>query len=389
MESKRVALAILALTCLCGLVFGLGGCAKEKANEGEGLAKVGSKVITESELQKRLSELPPYMQQQLSTADGKKRLLDGLIEEELMYKDALAAGLDKTDEYKNDMAQSSRDILLRMYYEKMVEGKAKPTDKEISDYFDAHKSDFVMPENLTVRHILVKTREEALSIRNQLDHGASFADLAAKYSLDASSKSSGGLVGGPVQKNGNVKGLGMLPEFAQAAFALKEGEVSQPVKTARGYHLILLEKRNPETQRTLDQAKNDIITKMSNAKLRETRDNTMAQLRAKYKVVYLNETKAQAETPEDLFKMAGEASTPQDKIKYYQEFVDKFPTNERAYEAKFMAGFTMAEELKDYDGAEKIFKDFLEKYPSTDLSDDAKWMIENMRSGKHPDLKGN
>ena len=71
-----------------------------------------------------------------------------------------------------------------------------------------------------------------------------------------------------------------------------------------------------------------------------------------------------------------------------QQFIEKYPKNERAYEAKFMIGFTQAEELKDYDGAEKTFKDFLAQYPSTDLSDDASWMLENMRSGGQPDLGG-
>lgn len=388
MESKRVAVVVFALIALSALVVGLEGCAKEKAKEGQDLAKVGGRVIKESDLQARLLELPPYMKQQLSTPDGRKRLLDGMIEEELMYRGAVAEGLDKTEEFKSDLARSKRDILLRMYYERVVEAKAKPTDKEISDYYEAHKSEFSIPENLTVRHILSKTREEAMSVRKQLDRGGKFADLAGKYSLDAASKANGGLVGGLVQRTGNLKGLGPLPEFNQAAFELKEGEISQPVKTVKGYHLILVEKRTPETSRSLEQAKGDITSKMSNSKLRTVRDESMNKLKSTYKVVYLTESPSKTATAEDLFKMASEASTPQDKIKYYQEFVDKFPKNERAYEAKFMAGFTMAEELKDYDGAEKVFKEFLEKYPSTDLSDDAKWMIENMRSGKQPDLNG-
>jgi peptidyl-prolyl cis-trans isomerase C len=392
MESRRVALVIFALISLSALVVGLGGCAKEeakeKAKEGPDLARVGGTVIKESDLQVRLSELPPYMKQQLSTPDGKKRLLDGMVEEELMYRDALASGLDKADEYKKDLARSKRDILLRMYYERIIEVKAKPTDKEIEDYYNTRKSEFSIPENLTVRHILVKTRDEAASIRRQMDRGAEFADLASKYSLDAASKANGGLIGGPVQRAGSIRGLGALPEFNQAAFELKEGEVSQPVKSTKGYHLILVEKRNPETARTLEEAKSDITSKLSNSKLRTVRDESMNQLKSKYKVVYLTEAPSKGATAEDLFKMASEASAPQDKIKYYQEFVDKFPKNERVYEAKFMVGFTMAEELKDYDGAERVFKEFLEKYPATDLSDDAKWMLENMRSGKHPDLKG-
>ena len=388
MESKRLWLAGFALIAAAMLVLGLAGCAKEKGKEGEILAKVGGTTIAESDMQSRLADMPPYMKQQLSTPDGRKRLLDGLIEEELMYKDAMAMGLDKSDEYTGDLARAKRDILLRLYYQNVMEAKATPTDKEIEEYYNAHGEEFSIPENLTVRHILVKTRDEALRAKRELDKGARFDGVAAKYSLDASSKANGGLIGGPVQRAGNIKGLGPLPEFNQAAFALKEGEISQPVQSSKGYHIIKVEKYTPATSKSLAEAKVDISSKMASSRRKTVREEAMNQLKAKYKVVYMTETGAKAETPEDLFKMASEASTPQDKIRYYQQFVDKFPKNERAYEAKFMLGFTMAEELKDFDGAEKVFKEFLDKYPETDLSDDAKWMLDNMRSGKHPDLKG-
>ena len=74
------------------------------------------------------------------------------------------------------------------------------------------------------------------------------------------------------------------------------------------------------------------------------------------------------------------------KIEYYEEFVKTYPDNERVYEAMFMIGFTLAEDLRSYDEAQKAFEDFLEKHPESDLSDDARWMIENMRSGEEPDF---
>ena len=80
-------------------------------------------------------------------------------------------------------------------------------------------------------HILVPTEKEAIEIRSQLLRGASFEDLAKKYSKCPSGASNGGNLG--------FFGRGMMvPEFEQAAFALKVGEFSQPVKTQFGYHLI-------------------------------------------------------------------------------------------------------------------------------------------------------
>jgi TolA-binding protein len=237
--------------------------------------------------------------------------------------------------------------------------------------------------------VLVKTKEEALNLRRQIEQGADFAEVAGKYSLDASSKAAGGLIGGPIQRGGAVKGLGAAPQFVTAAFALKEGELSQPVETAKGFHVIRVEKRTPEGVKSLEEARNDIVSKVQYAKRKTAREETINELKSKYKVSYMTETAGQAaDTPEELFKMASEAPTGRDKIRYYEQFVQEYPKNERAYEAKFMIGFTLAEELKDYDAAEKAFTEFLQDYPSTDLSDDAKWMMENMRSGAEPDLKG-
>jgi peptidyl-prolyl cis-trans isomerase C len=386
MYTKRATLALVTMVVAlaAGLVFS--GCGKKQGSKP--VAKVGSAVITEEDMEARTKELPPFVQQQFNGPEGKKRLLDAMVDEELVYQDARAMGLEKSEAYLKELERSKRDILMRTYYDKVMEAKATPSDKEVEDYYNTHKDEFVVPENVTARHILVKTGEEAVKIRRQLVGGAKFADLAAKYSLDANSKANGGLIGGTIQKSGNVRGLGLLPEFGQAAFDLKEGEVSQPVKTSKGYHLIMVEKRAAATSRTLDEAKADITSRLANSKRKNVRDEVMGQLRSKYKVVVLGEASNEPKTPEDLFKMASEASSPQEKIKYYDQFTKRYPTNERAYEAKFMIGFTMAEDLKDYDGAEKVFKDFLEKYPASDLSDDAKWMLENMRSGKHPDITG-
>lgn len=365
------------------------GCAKEKAAESVPVAKVGNKTITQADMQARMDEMPPFMKQQLASPDGQKRLMDALVEEELVYREASAMGLDKSDEYKKEIERTRRDMLIRQYYEKVVEAKSTPTEAEIQEYYNANPKEFAVAENVTARHILVKTRDEAARLRRQIEQGADFADLAGKYSLDASSKTAGGMIGGPIQRGGSVKGLGAVPELVTAAFALKEGELSQPVQSGKGFHVIRVEKRAPETTKGLEEARNDIVSKLQYSKRKTAREEIVNQLKSKYKVSYVTETAGQTGgTPEDLFRMASEAVTPKDKMKYYEQFIEKYPKNERAYEAKFMIGFTMAEEMKDYDGAEKVFKEFLRDYPTSDLSDDAAWMMENMRSGAQPDLKG-
>ena len=385
MKTGRIVLAVLALALVAALV----GCAKEKAGATKVLAKVGNKTITEGEMQSRLEGMPPYMKERLTTPDGQKQLLDALVEEELIWRDARARGLDKSEEFKKQLQDAARNMLIRLYFDKVIQEKARPTDDQVRQYYETNPSEFVIPETITARHILVETREEALRLRRRIQQGADFAELASKYTLDAASKSTGGMISGPIQRGGSVRGLGAVPGLVDAAFALKEGETSEPVQTPKGYDIIQVVKRTPESKKTLEEARSDIVTRLEAANQKTAKDELINELKSKYKVVYATETAApEANTPEELFKVASEAATPKDKIKYYQQFVDKYPKDQRAYEAKFMIGFTMAEELKDYDGAERVFKEFLAEYPNSDLSDDARWMVENMRSGRQPDMKG-
>jgi parvulin-like peptidyl-prolyl isomerase len=96
------------------------------------------------------------------------------------------------------------------------------------------------------RHILVATLEQAQTVKKDLDSGVSFADEAKKYSTDTSNKDNAGDLGW------FGKGV-MVPEFEQAAFALKVGEISQPVKSSFGYHIIQVLESDPN--RPLDAAR--------------------------------------------------------------------------------------------------------------------------------------
>jgi peptidyl-prolyl cis-trans isomerase C len=368
------------------LLLGLSlSCAKK--DRSQGLARVGDYVITEQTLQDRIQGMPPYMQQQINTPEGRQRFLEALIEEELMVKDATRRGFDDTPEFKKEIELRKRDLLVRLFYEKVIQAEAAPSDSEVVAYYNAHLGDYTVPEYAIARHIVVKTRSEALDMKKQIEAGADFGRLARERSLDAQSKMRDGLLQGRIERGAPIKGLGDVPELNDAIFSLKVGEVSDPIKTAMGYDIVEVDELHPESVRPVDEVRNDIAAVLTNTKREGVRDRILADLKAKYGVIYLSKSESEAETPEDLFKMASEETNPQKKITYYQKFIDTYPDDERAYEAKFMIGFTMAEDLKDYDRAEKVFKEFLEDYPENDLTDDANWMLANMRSGAQPDFE--
>jgi len=147
-----------------------------------------------------------------------------------------------------------------------VTSDVKLSDSDIKQYYNTHKSQYVQPESRDVRHILVAKKALADSLYQQLKGGGNFAKLAKQYSKDPGSAANGGKL--TVSKGQTV------PEFDKAAFTLKTGQISQPVHTQYGYHIIqALSAVKPATTTSLakvrasirqqleQQRKNDEITK--------------------------------------------------------------------------------------------------------------------------------
>jgi parvulin-like peptidyl-prolyl isomerase len=113
---------------------------------------------------------------------------------------------------------------------KDITGAVKVSDAEAQQYYDENSTRYKVAESRVVRHILVKTKNEADTLRSELENGADFATIAKQKSLDPGSKDQGG-------KLTVSKGQTVAP-FDKAAFSLDTNELSEPVKTQFGYHLI-------------------------------------------------------------------------------------------------------------------------------------------------------
>jgi peptidyl-prolyl cis-trans isomerase D len=148
--------------------------------------------------------------------------------------------------------------------------KVKVEDKEISDFYEANIDKFKSPKTVEARHILIKVEEgagpevvkeaeiKALNIFKMIKEGQPFEELAKKYS-DCPSKAQGGYLGAFQKKN-------MVEPFASRAFSLKPGEISEPVLTRFGWHIIKTEKVNEEKTFALQEMRSAILNKISGNK---------------------------------------------------------------------------------------------------------------------------
>jgi len=133
-----------------------------------------------------------------------------------------------TNEQVRDDVRAS--VVQNKIYDKVTAGTTV-SDKDIEEYYKKNKQNYIQPASRDVRHILVKKRALANSLHQRAQGGENFAALAKRFSTDLGTKKQGGKV--PISKGRQ------LPEFDKAAFALKKGEISEPVKTSAGWHVIL------------------------------------------------------------------------------------------------------------------------------------------------------
>jgi peptidyl-prolyl cis-trans isomerase C len=268
---KRV-LVLLFVVCL---TF---ACAKKEGEKkGPYLAKVGDSVITQADFDREMKGLPEFVQKMFEGGTGKENFLNELVKRELLYKEALKKGLDKDQEYVKKLDEFKKITLVGLLLQKEIEAKVKVSDQEVKDYYEKNKDKFAPVTQIRASHILVKTEEEAKKIEERLKKGEDFAAIARKSSIDTATAKNGGDLGY------FSKGQ-MVPEFETAAMRLKKGEISEPVKTKFGYHIIKLTDKKMGQVVEFENAKNLISQNLMAEKQKEVFDTYIEGLKKSYKV---------------------------------------------------------------------------------------------------------
>jgi len=187
-------------------------------------------------------------------------VLQQLIDGKLMAAAAHKSGLDKDPAFLKHLEDVKDRALQEAYITKNID--AEVTDANVKTAYDELVAKMPPQEEVHARHILVKTEAEAKAIKKQLDGGADFAKLADEKSSDGAAKNGGDL--------GFFTKDQMVAEFSTAAFALKKGEISGPVKSSFGWHIIKLEERRTVSAPPLDQVAEEIRSKLASAAFQKT-----------------------------------------------------------------------------------------------------------------------
>jgi parvulin-like peptidyl-prolyl isomerase len=214
----------------------------------------GDLKITAAQFDQIIDALPEQYRA-VARGSGRKQFADNVVRIAVLAQEGKRRKLDESSAYRTQSMFEDANILANMTYEEIGKN-AKLDEADVRKYFEAHKAEF---EQVRARHILIRvqgspaavrpgqkdlTEAEALAkaqdLRKRIQAGEDFAQLARQESDDTGSGANGGDLG--FFRHGQ-----MVPSFEQAAFALQPGDLSEPVKSPFGYHVIKVEAKESKS----------------------------------------------------------------------------------------------------------------------------------------------
>src|SRR5262245_3057121 len=258
---------------LIGLGFaavgGLSAGAQERV-----IAKVNGKTITDIDMKLAEAEIGSDLGS-LPEATKRRVLIEFLIENQLFADAAEGQRLGADQSFDDRMQYWRRRALRDAYFDKSV--RETISDADAKKFYEKQMGSQKSDEEVRARHILVDSKDKAREVYEKLAHGSDFAQLAKEHSKDPGSKDQGGELG--------FFGRGqMVPQFEEAAFRLKKGEVSEPFESQFGWHIVRLDDRRRRSAPAFEAVKERVVASMIHRKAQQV----AADLRGKAQIEYID-----------------------------------------------------------------------------------------------------
>ena len=253
----------------------------EKASGGTSLATVNGSEISSKDMDERVNR-STFQNPSEVTVEKKKEFLEELISNEVLYQEAKNKGYSEHPRVKMMMVSLlQRDAL------GSTSETATISDADTKKYYDTHHDEYVIPEKVRARRIVVQFGADKAASKKKADEvrkqAASRPEDFGKIAMESSE--------GPEKQRQGELGYfpatgrpGLDPKVVSTSFGLKNGEVSQVFETPEGWNVVKVENRAPRTERTYDQVKKSIERKLMTERRKAMLDNYIAELKNKAKV---------------------------------------------------------------------------------------------------------
>lgn len=277
---SKLRLSLVATALAGGIAFVASGY--QASAQDDVVAVVNGKKITEADVRFAETEIGSDLGS-LPEATRRRVLVEYLIENQLFAEAAEGEKLANTPQFDGRMQYWRRRALRDTYFDAAV--KNAVTEADAKALYDQQVKLLKPEEEVKARHILVESEEKAKEIAEKIAHGADFAEMAKQYSKDPGTKDDGGSLG--YFSRGQ-----MVPQFEEAAFKLETGDVSEPVQTQFGWHLIQVEDRRQRKPPEFEVIKDRLMASMIHRKAQQI----AAKLRGDATIEYVDpEIKQQVE----------------------------------------------------------------------------------------------
>jgi peptidyl-prolyl cis-trans isomerase C len=282
MRPDRTRLSRLLALVAAGLVTGAGGMAARAQTPAPDavVATVDGIKITEREIAIAAEDLASSLQQ-VPDAQRRDYLVGYMADLKLGARAAAQAKVGEGADFQQRMAYQRDKLLLDEYL--VGEAKKAVTEEKMKALYADSVKDLKPEAEVNARHILVETEDQAKAVLVRLKAGEDFAKVSADVSKDPGSGKEGGDLGWFTKDR-------MVPEFAEAAFKLDKGQLSDPVKSQFGWHVIRLEDKRNKPVPTYDEVKDQVAQYLT----RKSQTDIIMALRAKGKVERLDQPKTDA-----------------------------------------------------------------------------------------------
>lgn len=244
-------------------------------SENKLVAIVNGKEISRNDVLQFLNDMGPQMAMQFQSPEGIKRVVDELVNQELLYLDAVESKFEDEAEFQQ-MLNTAKVNLLKNYAFTKVVADEQVTEEEMLNYYNENKEGFNKPETVKASHILIDSEEKANDILKETNSGLSFEEAAIKYSSCPSKEDGGNL--------GEFARGQMVPEFENEAFAMEVDTISKPVKSQFGYHLIKLVEKNEAKESSFEEVKDEIYSHLVRLKQQDKYMEKINNLKDEFKV---------------------------------------------------------------------------------------------------------
>lgn len=253
-----VIIAVLGLGIAAFMIFG--GKKGDKV-----VAKVNGQKIYQSEIDERLNAMFRSFDQKVSLDDVPDQVLESLVKDVYLQREldkiAAKSKAARSDEVKSQIENFKKAVIRQAYIEALI--KEKVTDEAIKNKYSELSSEIAGKKELHLRHILVESEDTAKKVADLLKKkGANFAKVAKEYSKDTANAKNGGDLGYIIPDN-------LDEDFANAVKTLKKGQISDPIKTKYGWHIVKLEDSRDADLPEFEKAKASVADELKQSVVEE------------------------------------------------------------------------------------------------------------------------